>query len=337
MIRTTFSALALSASTLALAPAALADPACPAEIVNPSAGATVSPTPTIQATADNRSDCDPNVRDVRLQIVETGSGNSVYEHSYSRGQGLLTGRAWSTGMLLLDHQVPAGELNAGQTYRAEVYYSVPTPFSFDNYAGMAGSVTFTVRGGQDGGGQDGNGQTGTPPQRADHTIVISGSGSGSDYTIFGGGRLEQVDGRLAGRDVTVQGNDEVSGDLARGVVGSGSDGFNVYGAMPSIVLDDPDGAVIEVDGNSFAQIVITSENISGETGYTITGGGRLEQVDGRLMGYDVTIQGNDRVQANRADGEVGNGADGFRVYGAMPQIALDNPDAAVVFVNGEPR
>lgn len=326
MIRSTLSALALSASALAAAPAALADPACQPDIVNPSDNATVSPTPTIQATAKTTGSCDPNAKDVKLEIFHADSGNSIYTEEYTRGQGAFTGRGWATGMLLLDHSVPSGELRAGEQYRAEVTYGVPTPFQnwSEEYFPTSSSVTFTVHGGEDAGSS------------ADHTIVISGQGNGTDYTIFGGGRLEQVDGRLAGRSVTIQNTDEVSGDVARGAVGGGLDGFNVYGKLPSIVLDDPDGAVIEVDGQTFHQIVITSENVSGDTGYAISGGGQLEQVDGRLMGYDVTIQGNDRVQGNRADGEVGGGADGFRVYGASPSITLDNPDNAVVFVNGEP-
>ena len=332
MIRSTLSALVLSASALAIAPGALAAPACPAEIVSPSSGATVSATPTIQATADNRSDCDPNVKDVRLEIVEADSGNTVYEHSYTRGQGLLTGRTWSTGMLLLDHQIPSGELSAGETYRAEVYYDKPTPFAFDNYAGVAGTTTFTVRG-----GGSGDGQTGVPPQPGDHTIVISGSGGGTGYTIFGGGRLEQVDGRLAGRRVSEQGNDEVDDDVARGAVGGGSDGFIVRGDLPSIVVDDPGGAVIEVDGETFIQIVIDSQTVSGGSDYTLSGGGRLEQTDGHLMGIAVSAHGNDQVRDNRADGSVGEGSDGYRVYGAMPQISLADPASAVVWVNGEPR
>ena len=105
MIRSTLSALVLSASALAIAPGALAAPACPAEIVSPSSGATVSATPTIQATADNRSDCDPNVKDVRLDgfginfedvnFFETKPGQFAAEFF---GDDLLgRGVAWPSG------------------------------------------------------------------------------------------------------------------------------------------------------------------------------------------------------------------------------------------------
>lgn len=304
--------------------------ACEVSVLSPADGETTSLTPTIRFEERSRQGCEIDAWGI---VINPSRGDTVYSHGYDPDVGLLTGQA--RGPDPFEHQVPAGQLEAGVTYTLVVSFTdKPGDQLFRTQRDITSTrLQFTTRARS---GQ-GEGQTGTPPRRANHTIVISGRGNGTDYTIFGGGRLDQVGGQLAGRSVSIQNTDEVSGDLARGAVGAGLDGFNVYGNLPSIVLDDPDGAAIEVDGQTFHQIVISSENISGDTGYTISGGGRLEQVDGRLMGYDVTIQGNDRVQGNRADGEVGGGADGFRVYGASPSIELENPDNAVVFVNGEPK
>jgi aerobic-type carbon monoxide dehydrogenase small subunit (CoxS/CutS family) len=81
-----------------------------------------------------------------------------------------------------------------------------------------------------------------------HTIVIDGGtleGS-TDYTIEVSGSLEQVDGTLAGFNVS--GGDQVSGNRASGSVGGGADGFVVSGTITSIELTDPGGAVVYVDG-----------------------------------------------------------------------------------------
>jgi hypothetical protein len=89
---------------------------------------------------------------------------------------------------------------------------------------------------------------------ASHTVIIDSvnvSGS-TNYTIKVDGSIEQVDGQLEGRSVTIQSNDNVSGGTATGFVGAGRDGFKVSGKIKSISLDNPKNAKILVDGRKWA-------------------------------------------------------------------------------------
>lgn len=170
-----------------------------------------------------------------------------------------------------------------------------------------------------------------------NTVVIDGSaGSGStSYTISGGGDIRQVKGSLAGQDVTIQANDNVSGDRANGAVGAGSDGFIVLGELPTITLENPDNAQVLVNGEPYHTVVIAGAEAAGTTGYTIRNGGRIQQVSGSLAGYDVSIQSGDNVSATTATGQVAGGNDGFVVYGDKPEVKLDNAGNAVVYINGK--
>ena len=83
-------------------------------------------------------------------------------------------------------------------------------------------------------------------------------------------------------------------------------------------------------------VVIDSSEIPGNTHYTLNVSGSIRQVSGSLGNWQITAQDNDRVQGNQARGFVGGGVDGFRVRGTIQSIRLDAPEAAQVFVDGEP-
>src|SRR6056297_714746 len=170
---------------------------------------------------------------------------------------------------------------------------------------------------------------------ADHTIVIDGSvaDGGSDYLIHGGGDLQQVSGELDGHDVTIQSDDNVSGNRAEGHVGAGKDGFVVFGDRPRIMLDDPSAASIEMDGRSYHTVVIDGSADSGGTDYTLEGGDQVIQVEGSLAGHEVTIQSDDSVSGNRAEGHVGAGKDGFIVLGGRPNVTLSAPENAAIYID----
>ncbi|NBD33483.1 MAG: hypothetical protein GVY17_11080 [Cyanobacteria bacterium] len=82
-------------------------------------------------------------------------------------------------------------------------------------------------------------------------------------------------------------------------------------------------------------VVIDSKNKPGATQYTLNGSGPIQQVEGKVAGRSVTIQNNDQVSGNTAQGRVSSGADGFYVTGNVPEIQLDHPNAATVYVDGE--
>lgn len=83
-------------------------------------------------------------------------------------------------------------------------------------------------------------------------------------------------------------------------------------------------------GGADHTILIDSSGHPGATGYTIEVGRSLEQME------RFGIGGNDRVSGGTARGRVSNGKDGFRVFGDIYQIQLDDPAAADVYVDGQP-
>jgi len=170
-----------------------------------------------------------------------------------------------------------------------------------------------------------------------HSVVIDGTaGSGdSSYSLHVDGSLSQVSGRFAGHDVTIQSDDQVNGDRAEGEVGAGKDAYAVLGGWPRITLDDPSAATIEVDGRVYHTVVIDGSASSGGTGYTLEGGDQVIQVEGSLAGHEVTIQSDDRVSGNRAEGHVGAGKDGFIVLGGRPNVTLSTPANAAIYIDGQ--
>jgi len=91
----------------------------------------------------------------------------------------------------------------------------------------------------------------------DHTIVIVGQGTVTEYTIEVVGRLTQVDGELENRSVSRNDSDTVENGRATGVVAGGNDGFRVYGEIRSIRLDPQAGAEALVDGEPYATLRAT--------------------------------------------------------------------------------
>ncbi|MCS4503930.1 hypothetical protein NYO91_07555 [Arhodomonas aquaeolei] len=84
-------------------------------------------------------------------------------------------------------------------------------------------------------------------------------------------------------------------------------------------------------------VVIDGGAAAGRTGYRLVAGRFVQPVDGRVAGRRVSIDSNDTARGRRAEGSVSSGADGFRVYGDVRSVSLDNPAAARVYVDGRTR
>ncbi len=178
---------------------------------------------------------------------------------------------------------------------------------------------------------------GEPRYTEEHTIVVDGSGSegGSAYTIRVVGRIEPAEDSLDGHAVTVDPEDGVEGETATGTAGAEPDGYRVRGGIASIDLSDPSAATVYLDGREYHTVVIDSDGVEGSTGYTIEAAGRIEQADGTLAGFSVS--GGDEVSGGTAEGRVGGGTDGFRVFGQIEDVRLEDAASARVLVDGEPR
>jgi hypothetical protein len=184
----------------------------------------------------------------------------------------------------------------------------------------------------------------TTRARESHAVVIASAdiSGNTKYRIHGGGDLLQYEGTLGDFEVTVQSNDKVSGTTATGYVGAGNDGLLVAGATPKVDLENPSGAEVYIDGRRAGAgnthtVVIDGGAKSGATDYTVSGGGQLKQLSGKVDGYNATIQSNDNVSGTTAQGRVAGGVDAFEVRGKAPQVALDDQNAAAVYIDGAPQ
>lgn len=64
----------------------------------------------------------------------------------------------------------------------------------------------------------------------------------------------------------------------------------------------------------------------GHSDYTIQATGQIEMVDGRLGGVSVSRDSDAPVTGSTQNGTVWAGADGYRIYGGIKEINIDNPD-----------
>lgn len=90
-----------------------------------------------------------------------------------------------------------------------------------------------------------------------------------------------------------------------------------------------------VTAKPLTTVIVNGGEKSGGTDYTIKVSGSIKQISGSLNGINVTIQGNDHVSGNTANGAVGAGIDGFIVDGQIRDIQLSNANGANVYVGGQ--
>ncbi|MGM0562172.1 MAG: hypothetical protein ACQETX_14040 [Pseudomonadota bacterium] len=84
-------------------------------------------------------------------------------------------------------------------------------------------------------------------------------------------------------------------------------------------------------------VLIASSDVSGSTGYNLSVSDYLEPIAGTIAGYYASVDANDSRSRTRARGTVGSGNDAYRVVGQVNDVQLDDPTAANVLIDGEPR
>jgi hypothetical protein len=82
---------------------------------------------------------------------------------------------------------------------------------------------------------------------------------------------------------------------------------------------------------------IAIEGTGGGTGtwYTVEVSEEVEQATGTVGGVPVTDNPDETATVSRADGRVGEGADGYRFRGDITGLSLTDPREATVYVDGE--
>jgi hypothetical protein len=80
-------------------------------------------------------------------------------------------------------------------------------------------------------------------------------------------------------------------------------------------------------------VVLEGLESDGRSDYTIRATGEIEMVDDTLEGVDVSRDSDAPVSGSTQRGTVWAGADGYRVYGAIKSIEIENPSHVQLRVN----
>lgn len=82
-------------------------------------------------------------------------------------------------------------------------------------------------------------------------------------------------------------------------------------------------------------VVIDGSGSSGPTPYQLVVTGEIQKAEGDIEGFPATINDKASINGEIATGQVRSGVDAYYVYGEIRRIALGDPDAASVYVDGE--
>ena len=166
----------------------------------------------------------------------------------------------------------------------------------------------------------------------EHTLVISGTGTKSNYSFTVGGNLEKstADG------ATIDGDATIIGNSAHGLVGSGKDAYTFTGPLYSFDFVRSNPIDVELDGEA-AHVgrrpdhTLVIEGTGPSTSYSFTVGGNLEKstADG------ASISSSDEIVENSAHGGVGSGKDAYTFNGPLHSFDFDRSNAINVELDGE--
>lgn len=80
-------------------------------------------------------------------------------------------------------------------------------------------------------------------------------------------------------------------------------------------------------------VVLEGLSSDGHSDYTIDATGQIDMVDGLLDGVNVSRDSDAPARGSTQEGTVWAGADGYRVYGAIKSIDIENPSHVQLRVN----
>ena len=190
--------------------------------------------------------------------------------------------------------------------------------------------------GSDGGGGDGgSGDDGGSDGGSDlpNRLRVQATGDLTTYEFAVSGALE------AGPDFDTDGTDGIDGSSAQGQVNTtGSDDYYFGGEVTRFERDgdlevyvngeevDPDGFGSDEPARSLS-VVGTGPRVE----YELSVSGELEKSTAR----DGSINSSDEIDGSTATGYVLGGTDSYRFAGEITDLAIDDPDAVSVYLDGE--
>ena len=165
------------------------------------------------------------------------------------------------------------------------------------------------------------------------SLSIVSEGPRVEYEFAVSGALEKT----TARNGSINDNDEIDGSSASGLVYGGTDSYAFDGELTDLVVDDPAGVTVFLDGEEIepdspgldrtVSIVGTGPRVE----YDFTVSGELEKSTAR----GGSINSGDEVSGSSASGYVLGGTDSYGFDGEISDFAIDDADAATVYVDGE--
>lgn len=126
-------------------------------------------------------------------------------------------------------------------------------------------------------------------------------------------------------------SEEVEGEdkppLSEAIPDDTADGFGVEDLNPDELGVDI-GAVRRV-------VVIDGSESSAPIPYELVVTGEIQKAEGDIAGFPATINDKASIDGEVATGRVRSAVDAYYVYGEIRRIALGDPDAVTVFVDGD--
>ncbi|WP_435076099.1 glycosyl hydrolase [Halococcus sp. AFM35] len=165
-----------------------------------------------------------------------------------------------------------------------------------------------------------------PSQYLDHVLTIEGTGMRATYEFAVTGKLE----KSTANGANVNGNDEIAGSSASGVVGISADSYAFSGALADIEVDG--AANVSIDGEQFdptSKSVLTIEGTGMRATYEFAVTGKLE----KSTANGANVNTGDEIAGSSASGVVGISADSYSFFGTLTDIEVDGE--ANVSLNGE--
>ena len=168
--------------------------------------------------------------------------------------------------------------------------------------------------------------SGATARSPSNVLTIEGTGPRATYEFSVSGELE----KSTENDANVNGNDEITGSSASGVVGISADSYAFAGDLLDFSLDGD--ADVFLDGDRLDTTVdrtLTVVGTGSRATYEFSVSGLLE----KSTANNANLNGNDEITGSSASGVVGIAADSYAFSGDLLDFDLDGD--ADVFLDGE--
>ncbi|WP_405231127.1 hypothetical protein [Lentisalinibacter salinarum] len=135
-------------------------------------------------------------------------------------------------------------------------------------------------------------------------------------------------GETSGSDKTETAEPTEKPPLSEAIPENTADGFGV---------EDLNRDELGVDIGAVRKVVVIDGSASDDAvPYRLVVTGEIQKAEGDIEGHPATINDEASIDGEIATGRIRSGIDTYYVYGEIRVIALGDPSAATIYVDGEP-